>query len=57
MHGINCESFVISFWMKKNPFMCGFICLQYLYYDFSTEEASSSSNYLDHEQGIMDVKT
>ena len=21
----------IYFWMKKNPFMCGFICLQYMY--------------------------
>ena len=45
----------------KNPFMCGFICLQFMYlYVYTylcTEEALSSSNCFHHDKGTMDSKT
>ena len=31
-HGIKFESFAKCIFKWKNPFMCGFICLQYMYY-------------------------
>ena len=38
--------------------MCEFICLQYIHIVYlSTGEALSSSNYLDHDKGVMDSNT
>ena len=32
MHGMKFESFAKFIFEWKTPFMCGFICLQYMYY-------------------------
>ena len=37
MHGIKFESFAKFIFERKNPFMCGFICLQYMYFIYVPE--------------------